>query len=96
LVTNAIASEQTVTSDGSAVILLSDNVIQSGIETVEELRTIIKSAKMYTNEVLYDFFCAGLESGRLKQSEQMKPTHIKKLITVAHEAHFRRNLVRLV
>jgi hypothetical protein len=89
LVTNAIASEQNVITDGGAGILLSDNIIQSGITTVEDLRAIIKSSKMYTNEVIYDLFCAGLESGRLKQSEQIKPTHIKKLITVAHEAHFR-------
>jgi hypothetical protein len=89
LVTNALASEQSITTATGAPILLSDNIIQSGIETVEELRKIIKSDKMYTNEVIYDFFCAGLESGRLKQTEQINPTHIKKLITVAHEAHFR-------
>jgi hypothetical protein len=89
LVTNAIASEQSVTSDSGAPILLSDHIIQSGIETVADLRQIIKSDKMYDNEVIYDFFCAGLESGRLKQTEQINPTHIKKLITVAHEAHFR-------
>jgi hypothetical protein len=88
-VTNAIATEQTVNSASASPILLSANIQQSGIESVEELRNMIKSDKMYTNEVLYDYFCAGLESGRLKQSEQLTPTHIKKLITVAHEAHFR-------
>jgi hypothetical protein len=88
-VTNALASEQTVTSASSGPIQLSENIQHSGIESVEDLRNMIKSDKMYTNEVLYDYFCAGLESGRLKQSEQMTPTHIKKLITVAHEAHFR-------
>jgi hypothetical protein len=47
---------------------------------------------MYTNEVLYDCFCSGLESGALKQLEKRPPTHINKLITIAHEAHFRTEL----
>jgi hypothetical protein len=94
LALHVLLSEQPRNAGGTATvpIKVSPDLVQSGIETVDELRGLIKSDKMYTNEVLYDCFCSGLESGALKQLEKRPPTHIKKLITIAHEAHFRTEL----
>ena len=44
---------------------------------------------MYTNSVVFNLFCSGLESGMLKMSRPKSPTRLGKLITIAHEAHFR-------
>ena len=41
---------------------------------------------------MFDLFCAGLESGRLRGTKQMSISPIEQLITVAHEAHFRLEL----
>jgi hypothetical protein len=47
---------------------------------------------MYTHEKLFDLFCAALENGRFRGTEQMPISPIENLITVAHEAHFRLEL----
>jgi hypothetical protein len=47
---------------------------------------------MYKNTVVFDLFCLGLESGVLKLARKKNPTPLSKLITVAHEAHFRLEL----
>ena len=64
----------------------------SGLESVAQLRTIIRSSEMYKNAAVFTHFCQGLESGLLKQSMKLPPTPLAKLITIAHEAHFRAEL----
>jgi hypothetical protein len=47
---------------------------------------------MYTNKLLYHLFCSGLESGFFRGSHTRRCSDIRKLITAAHEAHFRAEL----
>jgi hypothetical protein len=72
--------------------VLTPAVATSGIGSVAELRELIRSPAMYKNSVVFDLFCAGIESGVLKLSRKRPPTRLLKLITVAHEAHFRLEL----
>ena len=66
------------------------DIVQSGLDTVEKVRDSLRSNCMYTNKVLFEFLCAGLESGMLKKSiRRLVPAPLRELITVAHEAHFR-------
>ena len=61
-------------------------------ETVQDLRKAICSPKMYTYPLLFDLFCAGLESGKLRSTKPMPVSRIEQIITVPHEAHFRLEL----
>jgi hypothetical protein len=74
------------------VMKLSTNMELSGLESVAQLRTLIRSSEMYKNAAVFTHFCQGLESGLLKQSMKLPPTPLAKLITIAHEAHFRAEL----
>jgi hypothetical protein len=87
---NALESEIGV--DDETEIMLSPAVTASGIKTVSELRELIKSPTMYKNEVVFNLFCLGLESGMLKLARTLQPTRLQRMITVAHEAHFRLEL----
>ncbi len=71
---------------------LSTNFEISGVESVEDLRSLIRSSAMYRNDTVFTHFCQGLESGMLKQSQKLNPTTLAALITIAHEAHFRAEL----
>jgi hypothetical protein len=62
------------------------------VKSVQELQKLLVSPQMYTNVVLYDLFCAGLESGFFHGSHTRRSSDIRKLITAAHEAHFRTEL----
>jgi hypothetical protein len=57
--------------------------------SIEELRELLISPKMYQDKVLFDLFCNGIESGNFRQTKRRpyKPLHL--LMTKAHEAHFR-------
>ena len=68
-------------------------VVESGLKTTEDVRKCLKSENMYLNPVLYDLICSGLESGKLKNTPKLKqPSTLRRLITVAHEAHLRLEL----
>jgi hypothetical protein len=61
--------------------------------SVQELRAAIASGSMYAHPALFDLFCAGLESGKLRSTKKISNmAPIEELITVAHEAHFRLEL----
>ena len=64
----------------------------NALETEIGVDEIIKSPNMYKNEVVFNLFCLGLESGMLKLARRLSPTRLQRLITVAHEAHFRLEL----
>jgi hypothetical protein len=66
------------------------NDLRDEFATIGDLRDALFSYNMYNFPKLFDLFCAGLESGRIRGSK--KVTHmvpIENLLTVAHEAHFR-------
>jgi hypothetical protein len=50
------------------------------------------SSEMYRNPVMYDLFCGGVESGKIKYNEKRGPTTISKLLTMSHEANIRTEL----
>jgi hypothetical protein len=60
------ALETKIGVDDATEIMLSLAVTASGITSVSELRELIKSPNMYKNEVVFNLFCMGLESGMLK------------------------------
>ena len=92
LAKNVLSSELPTNITDAKPMELTDELIASGLETIEQLRALLKSSNMYTNEVVYSRFCEGLESGNLKQTEKVNPASISKLITIGHEAHFRLEL----
>jgi hypothetical protein len=72
---------------------VSPAVVASGLLTVEDVQACLHSKKMYLNPVLYDLLCSGIESGKLKHyPKAKKPSTLRKLITIAHEAHLRLEL----
>jgi hypothetical protein len=85
--TNALESD--TQNEKNPNIELTPRVQHSGISTVAQLRELIRSPAMYRNAEIFDLFCSGLESGILKMARQKSPTPLHKLITIAHEAHFR-------
>ncbi len=60
---NCLASELSDNLADPGPIQLSTELAATGMHDVNELRAIIRSDKMYKNEVVHAQFCAGLESG---------------------------------
>jgi hypothetical protein len=58
-------------------------------DSVEELKIKLASDNMYTSQLLYDTFCKGIESGKLRECPVRRPTPLQAMCTIAHEAHFR-------
>jgi hypothetical protein len=79
-------------SNGTAREIAISKSLSSEFSTVAELRQVLCSADMYTYPKLFDLFCAGLESGRLRGTTEMGITPIEDLLTLSHEAHFRLEL----
>ena len=72
---------------------VSPAVVESGLETVSDVRKCLKSENMYANPVMYNLICSGLESGKIKHMAKLKqPSTIRALLTIAHEAHIRLEL----
>lgn len=74
------------------IMKLTPTVVQGGVTSVDALRKLIRSKNMYVNPVMYDIFCAGIESGNLKYNPKKGPTTISKLLTVRYEASIRSEL----
>ena len=66
--------------------------LKGTVESVKDLQKLIASPNLYSNFVLYDLLCGGLESGYFRGSHLRSCSNIAKLITPAHEAHFRTEL----
>ena len=64
-------------------------LIETGLETVAQVRACLKSNTLYKNPVMYRLLCEGVESGQLRNTTQKDPTSIRNLLTVAHEANIR-------
>ena len=67
-------------------------LVESGLATVEAVRKLLMSKQMYRNPVMYDLFCGGVESGKLKNNEKKGPATISTLLTIPHEASIRTEL----
>ncbi len=67
-------------------------LVKTGLTTVAHVRACLKSEEMYLNPTMYNLFCCGLESGKLKGGKKQSPSSLRCLITVAHEAHLRLEL----
>jgi hypothetical protein len=74
------------------VMTVTPALVESGVATVDELRKLLMSSEMYRNPVLYDLFCGGVESGKIKYNEKRAPTTISKLLTMSHEANIRNEI----
>ena len=61
----------------------------SHIKSIAQLQALLVSPKMYQDQILFDIFCLGLESGNFRQSRKRPYTPLNDVITKAHEAHFR-------
>jgi hypothetical protein len=88
----AMVKENVSGSGGNGQDITVSNALSSEFNTIQDLRNAIASPTMYTHPALFDLFCAGLESGRLRSTKKMKTSPIEQLITVAHEARFRLEL----
>ena len=60
---------------------------------VPELRERLGSNKMYQCAPLYSMICRGIESGKLRACPVRRPTPLQAMCTIAHEAHFRCEIV---
>jgi hypothetical protein len=69
------------------------DIVKTGVLTVAEVRTCLKSEEMYLNPAMYNLMCCGLESGKLKNGKkQQSRSSLRCLVTFAHEAHNRLEL----
>ena len=73
--------------DDSTPMRIHKNI--SHIKSTTELQELLVSPKMYQDNILFDIFCLGLESGNFRQNRKRPYTPLNDLITKAHEAHFR-------
>ena len=73
--------------DDTTPIRIHSNI--SHIKSTAQLQELLVSPKMYQDQILFDIFCLGLESGNFRQSRKRPYTPLNDLITKAHEAHFR-------
>jgi hypothetical protein len=80
--------EQELDLDQTQPIRIHKNNI-GHIKSISALRDLLLSPKMYQDQVLFNIFCMGLESGNFRQNRQRPYTPLNDLITKAHEAHFR-------
>ncbi len=71
---------------------VNQDLVQSGVTSVDAVRKLLKSKNMYRNPVMYNLFCSGIESGKIKYNPKKCPTTISKLLTISHEASIRSEL----
>ena len=89
IVTNVITKDLDVKE---APMIVHPDIVKTGLNTVEDVRACLQSEEMYLNPALYDLLCCGVESGKLKCGTKQKPSSLRRLMTVAHEAHLRLEL----
>jgi hypothetical protein len=66
--------------------------LRDEFETIDDLRDALIAGTMYKYPLLFDLFCGGLESGKIRGIPKMDMSPIEDIIQVAHEAHFRLEL----
>ena len=62
LVTNVLTTDLKNKADMAVIPAL----IDTGINTVDEVRGLLKSNLLYRNAAMYNLLCGGVESGKLK------------------------------
>jgi hypothetical protein len=88
LVTNVLTTDLKNKAD----MAVNPALIDTGINTVDEVRGLLKSNQLYRNAAMYNLLCGGVESGKLKKIPKKGKTTISDLLTVAHEAWIRLEL----
>jgi hypothetical protein len=81
-----------VSANGALKQMRISNALNGEFDDIEDLRTALYGPNMYTYEKLFYLFCAALESGHFRGTDQMPISPIENLITVAHEAKVRLEL----
>ena len=77
-------------SNETSLAMRIHSALRDEFETIEDLRDALFSYNMYNFPKLFDLFCAGMESGKIRGIQKVEEmTPIEDLVTVAHEAHFR-------
>ena len=90
LVTNVIAADLDIKE---APMKVHPDIFKTGVLTVDELRTCLKSEAMYLNPAIYNLLCCGVESGKLKNGKKLQTrSSLRCMVSVAHEAHIRLEL----
>ena len=79
-------------NDDDDVPLVTPDIQASGVKEVGDLRKLLISNELYTNQKVYNKWAEGMESGKLRSTKFVDPRTISKSITIAHEAHFRLDL----
>lgn len=59
---------------------------------VEDLRKCLLADTFRTKPNLYDLFCRGIESGKLRGTKARAPCPLSEMLTISHEANFRLEL----
>ena len=67
LVMNVISTDLDIKE---APMKVHPDIVKTGVKTVDELRTCLKSEEMYLNPAIYNLMCCGLESGKLKNAKK--------------------------
>ena len=86
LVTNVLSTDLEIEQ---ADMKVNPALVASGLTTVKDVRDC---EELYLNPALYNLLCCGLESGKLKNGKKQGHSSLRRLITVAHEAHLRLEL----
>ena len=75
-----------------APMKVNPELVKTGLKTTAAVIACLKSEEMYLNPTLYNLLCCGVESGKLKCGTKQSPSSVRRLMTVAHEAHLRLEL----
>ena len=66
--------------------------LTTSLKSVKDLRNLLFSERMYTNPIIFEKFCSGIESGELRDAPVRRRASIDEYLTIAFEAHFRLEL----
>ena len=75
-----------------APMKVNPELVKTGLKTTAAVIACLNSEEMYLNPTLYNLLCCGVESGKLKCGTKQSPSSLRRLMTVAHEAHLRLEL----
>ena len=67
-------------------------MLEEEFEDVEALRKCVLSDTFRTMPIVWDLFCKGWESGRMRGTRRREPGPLSHILTISHEANFRLEL----
>jgi len=89
IVTNVLTKDL---DEKEAPMKVNPELVKTGLKTTAAVIACLKSEEMYLNPTLYNLLCCGVESGKLKGGRKQSPSSLRRLMTIAHEAHLRLEL----